>query len=60
MAVLSTLDEKYEIDYLVFSASENLIEEEYAWNMRYSDVIKRLMFRKLNNFIQEQELDKGK
>ncbi len=51
--LISLLDEKYEYDYIVFAVAENIINEEKIWEMRYSDLIKHLMFKKFNAYIQD-------
>jgi len=52
--VTSTLYEEtkndYKFDYLVYSASFE--DTERAWNMDYTELIKRMMFKKFDNYVQ--------
>jgi len=52
--VTSTLYEEtkndYKFDYLVYSASFE--DTEKAWNMEYTELIKRMMFKKFDNYVQ--------
>jgi len=47
------LEDDYELDFLVYSASESLEEEKVTENTELHRIIKRQMFRKFENFIEE-------
>lgn len=52
-SLLSRLPEEYETDYFVFSASENISEEETIRGLPIKQVVKRAMFRKFDSYIKE-------
>lgn len=49
---MGSLPEEYEMDYLVYSASSNITEEKIIWDMDYVQVIKRMMFKKFDNWVE--------
>ena len=55
---MSKLPTKYDYDYMIFSASSSLEEEEKLWLMDWTKVIQRLMFKKFNGFIEKKYLEK--
>lgn len=55
---MSEFPDKYGYDYIIFSASSSLHEEESLWLMDWDKVIKRMMFKRFNNYIQEKYLEK--
>jgi hypothetical protein len=55
---MSQLPDRYEYDYVIFSASDSLVEEERLWIMDWNKVIKRMMFKKFNNYIEKRYLEK--
>lgn len=50
---MSLLPEGYEYEYFVYNAAESVSEEEIILDMPYHKVVKRMMFKKFTNFIQE-------
>ena len=54
---MSMMPDEYEYDYLVFSASSSITEEEAIWNMRFSEVYKRMIFRKFDSFIEQSLME---
>ena len=56
--LMSRLPTKYDYDYMIFSASSSLEEEEKLWLMDWTKVIQRLMFKKFNGFIEKKYLEK--
>jgi hypothetical protein len=56
--LMSKLPTKYEYDYVIFSASNSLEEEEKLWLMDWTKVIKRMMFKKFNGYIEKRYLEK--
>lgn len=51
------MPEKYSYDYLVFSASSSLSEEKEIWESQFYDVIKRFMFKKFDNRIEQDFME---
>lgn len=47
------LEDDYELDFLVYSASGSLEEESITENTELHKIVKRLMFKKFENFIEE-------
>jgi hypothetical protein len=56
--LMSQLPARYEYDYVIFSASGSLDEEEKLWLMDWTKVIKRMMFKKFNGFVEKRYLEK--
>ena len=54
---MSMMPDEYEYDYLVFSASNSITEEEAIWNMRFSEVYKRMTFRKFDSFVEQSLME---
>lgn len=52
------LPEELEIDYMVYAASESLIEEPLVWESDYVSVVKRMMFKKFDGWIQNKVINK--
>lgn len=50
---MTIFPDKYGLDYLVYSASVSLSDEEKIWDMEYHKVFKRMMFKKFDSFIEE-------
>ena len=42
----------YTIDYLVYSASTSLSEEKELWDYDLYEVVKRMMFKKFDSWIE--------
>jgi hypothetical protein len=40
------------VDYLVYSASSSLTEEEELWDYPFYDVVKRMMLKKFDAWIE--------
>ena len=57
---MSALDEKYEMDYIVYSASSTLAEERDTWHRDYVDVIKRMMFKKFDGWVEHKYINREK
>jgi len=55
---MTLLPNEDELDYLVYSASNSITEEPLIWNLRFHEVIKRMMFKKFDNWV-ESELMNG-
>lgn len=51
---MSELPDNYSLNYLVYSASTSITEQEKIWDMDYAEVIKRAMFRKFDNYIEHE------
>lgn len=51
------MPEKYNYDYLVFSASSSFSEESNVWEYQFYDVIKRFMFKKFDNRIEQDFME---
>lgn len=47
------LPDGYDMDYLIYGASSNLREEEHIENLPLHKVVKRMMFKKFDSFIEE-------
>lgn len=43
---------EFELEYLVYKASDSLTEEKEVWDMRFSEVIRRLLFKKFDNWAE--------
>lgn len=56
--LMTLLPNEDELDYLVYSASNSITEEPLIWNLRFHEVIKRMMFKKFDNWV-ESELMNG-
>jgi hypothetical protein len=54
---MTLLPKEDELDYLVYSASNSILEEPLIWDLRYYDVIKRMLFKKFNNWIEAEILN---
>ena len=50
---MSAMPDGYDYDYLVYSASDSLSEQKEIWNMEYSEVVKRMMFKKFDNWVEQ-------
>lgn len=48
---MSALPENLDYDYLVYSASNSFSEEKELWNADYVSVVKRMLFKKFDNFV---------
>jgi len=48
------LPDGYNEDYMIYAASESLQDEEVVANMEFHKVVKRMMFKKFDAFIQEK------
>ena len=57
---MSALPEKYEIDYLVSSASSSISEQKIIWEMDYVDVVKEMMFKKFNGWVEHKYLNRDR
>jgi len=55
---MGCLPEKYEMDYLVYSASSSISEQREVWNMDYVEVIKRMMFKKFDGWVEHKYLNR--
>lgn len=52
------LPEELEIDYMVYAASDSLTEEPIVWESDYVSVVRRMMFKKFDNWIQYKVMNK--
>ncbi|MCZ2268222.1 MAG: hypothetical protein LC124_05145 [Ignavibacteriales bacterium] len=52
------LPDKYNLNYLVYSASNSLSEEERVMDLEFHKVFRRMMFKRFDSFIEE-ELSNG-
>lgn len=50
---MSLLPDEYNYDYFVYSASDNIRDIEYIWEMRYSEVVKINMLKKFKSYAEE-------
>lgn len=48
---MSALPENYNLDYLVYSASNSFTEQKELWNTDYLEVFKLMMFKKFDNYV---------
>lgn len=48
------LPDAYEYEYIVYSASSSLQEEQFLWDLEFTKVIKRMMFKKFDSYIEEK------
>ncbi len=46
------IEEDYTIDYLVYSASTSLSEEKELWDYDLYEVVKRMMLKKFDGWIE--------
>lgn len=53
---MSALPQKYEIDYIVYNASTSAEEELKLWTFDYLFVIKRMMMRKFDNWVESEHM----
>jgi hypothetical protein len=53
-SLTSALPDKYDLDYLVYNSSDNVLQEEIIWNTEITQLYKRLLLRKFDNWIKEQ------
>lgn len=56
---MSSLPDKYAVDYMIYMVSNSIEEEEHNWNTDYRNVIKRLLFKKFDAFVEERFLKDG-
>lgn len=60
---MSMLPDKFNLDYLVYSASNTLSEEQIVKKLELHKVFKRMMFKKFDSYVEEQlsrKLDGGR
>lgn len=57
---MGELPEKYEIDYFVYSASSSISEQKEVWDMDYVEVIKRMMFKKFDGWVEHEYLNRDR
>lgn len=57
---MGELPEKYSTDYLVYAASSSLEEEVKVWETDYVKVVKRMLFKKFDNWLEKQYFDREK
>ncbi len=53
-SLMSALPEEYNMDYMVYTLSTSLEEEKKIWHSDYVDVIKRVMFKKFESWINSK------
>lgn len=58
--LMTILPEEYNLEYLVYSASTSLSDEETVWDLEYHKVFRRMMFKKFDSFIEESVSKLGK
>lgn len=51
------LPPQFELDYLVYSASSSFEEQQRMWDYPYVEVVKRMLFKKFDSFIEKQYID---
>lgn len=51
---MSVLPDKYSIDYMIYSLSGNIEEENILWKTQYHLVVKRLYFKQFDEYIKQQ------
>lgn len=54
---MSALPEEYNVDYLVYSVSPTISEEETVWHTDYEKVYKRSLFKKFDNWAERKYME---
>lgn len=57
---MSGLPDRLNTDYMVYSISNSIIEEEKIWNMPYVEVFKRMMFKKFDGWVEKTIMEEKK
>lgn len=52
-SLMLLLPDEYDMDYLVYGASSSISEEEYIENLELHRVVKRMMMKKFDSYIEE-------
>lgn len=55
--LLALLDDKYNLDYMVYQASNNILDIEYIENLSIVDITRYLLFKKFDNWIENKLLE---
>jgi len=53
-SLTSALPDKYDLDYLVYNSSDNILQEEIIWNTEIIQLYKRLLLKKFDSWVKEQ------
>uniref|UniRef100_A0A6H1ZTE2 Uncharacterized protein n=1 Tax=viral metagenome TaxID=1070528 RepID=A0A6H1ZTE2_9ZZZZ len=53
-SLLSALPEKYNLDYMVYTSSSSIKEEDFIWRMDFKTVVKRTMFKRFDNWVETE------
>lgn len=56
-SIMSELPTVYELEYMVYSLSVSMSDEEKIWRTPYLDVIRRTMFNKFDNYVEKRFYD---
>lgn len=56
-SLLSSLPGKYNYDYMVYAVSKSITEEKEVWELPLYEVIKRFMFKKFDNKIEQDYME---
>ena len=51
----SALPEEFNIDYMVYSASKSLSDEQAVWRMPFIEVVRRNLFKRFDNWIESRQ-----
>ena len=54
------MPDNYNLDYLVYSASNSLSEEQIIMDLELHKVFKRMMFKRFDSWIEEELSNKAK
>lgn len=52
--LMSMMNPSYNMEYLVYSASVSLSDEEFIWDTELHKVFRRMMFKKFDSYIEEE------
>lgn len=52
------LDDKYNLDYMVYQASESIVDMQEIENLYIVDIVKYLSFRKFDNWVTSKSIEK--
>ena len=48
----------YELEYFVYSASNSFEEQQRLWDYPYLEIVKRMLFKKFDSYVEKQYLEK--
>lgn len=55
--LLSLLDDKYNLDYMIYQASNNILDIDKIENLYIVDIAKYLLFKKFDNWVESKLLE---